>query len=277
MAALGHQVAADLVEPGVGHDDADRRVGPERRRRRSARRTANGGGARDRSTGDAGRRPVVDRARGVDRHQRGHDEIGVDHRGRAEPSRAAVVAARATCRPSHRFPRRPARPRTVPSRRRGRGGSLVGPRADRAVALGQVVQGQTDDDGHDAAPGVANPTPSASSTRTTPSAAASPKADPPDSTTASSRATVRVGASSSNSRVAGAPPRTSPDAVVPSGNRTTVQPVRATRSLQWPTRTPSTSVITSRPSGGSGAGRGVRCRTPPRRRSCRPGRPTPGP
>ena len=38
---------------------------------------------------------------------------------------------------------------------------------------------------------------------------------------------MRSGASRSNSRVAGAPPRTSPDATVPSGNSTTVQPVRA--------------------------------------------------
>ena len=36
---------------------------------------------------------------------------------------------------------------------------------------------------------------------------------------------MRVGSRRANSRVAGAPPRTSPDATVPSGNTTTVQPV----------------------------------------------------
>ena len=38
---------------------------------------------------------------------------------------------------------------------------------------------------------------------------------------------MRSGSSRSNSRVAGAPPRTSPGVTVPSGNSTTVQPVAA--------------------------------------------------
>src|SRR5437879_4976894 len=85
--------------------------------------------------------------------------------------------------------------------------------------------------------------PRSSQNRTTPSQAANPKADPPDSTTASSLATSLSGASSSHSRVAGAPPRTSPDATVPSGKSTTVHPVDAASSVQWPTRTPGISVI----------------------------------
>src|SRR5690606_41782394 len=80
----------------------------------------------------------------------------------------------------------------------------------------------------------------------TPAAGAGPNAEPPVSTTAPSRVTVRVGSSSAVSRAAGAPPRTSPEATVPSGSSTTVQPVRARRSVQCPTRTPGTSVITLR-------------------------------
>src|SRR5438067_9302552 len=85
--------------------------------------------------------------------------------------------------------------------------------------------------------------PRSSQNRTTPSQAANPNADPPDRTTASSLATSLSGESSSHSRVAGAPPRTSPDATVPSGKSTTVHPVDATSSVQWPTRTPGISVI----------------------------------
>ncbi len=91
---------------------------------------------------------------------------------------------------------------------------------------------------------VGSPTPRSSRSRMTPSAAARPKADPPERTTASIRSIIRIGSSRSKSRVAGAPPLTSPEATVPSGNRTTVQPVRASRSVQWPTVTPSISVST---------------------------------
>jgi hypothetical protein len=87
----------------------------------------------------------------------------------------------------------------------------------------------------------------------TPSHAASPNAEPPLSTTASICATVRVGSSSANSRVAGAPPRTSPDATEPSGTITTVQPVRATASVWWPTSTPRRPrSMGVRPDSGSG-------------------------
>ena len=49
------------------------------------------------------------------------------------------------------------------------------------------------------------------------------------------------------SRLAGAPPRTSPDATVPSGTVTTVTPVPS--PVQWPTPIPGTSVIRTRPPG----------------------------
>src|SRR5689334_22980301 len=75
--------------------------------------------------------------------------------------------------------------------------------------------------------GVAKPTPRFRSPSITPSLAARPNADPPESTTADTVETVRTGESSSNSRVAGAPPRTSPDPTVPSGGTITVTPVPA--------------------------------------------------
>src|SRR5581483_5669861 len=88
---------------------------------------------------------------------------------------------------------------------------------------------------------VGKPCPRSARKRTTPSAAASPKADPPDSTTASTRSTSREGSSSAVSRVAGAPPRTSPEPTVPAGAHTTVTPVSG--PVQWPTRMPATSVM----------------------------------
>ena len=94
-------------------------------------------------------------------------------------------------------------------------------------------------------PAVEKPRPCASSDRITPSAAASPNADPPASTTASTFWTSRCGSSSAVSRLAGAPPRTSPDAIVPSGTVTTVTPVPS--PVQWPTPMPETSVIRRRP------------------------------
>ena len=50
---------------------------------------------------------------------------------------------------------------------------------------------------------------------------------------------ARIGSSSSISRLAGAPPRTSPEAVVASSNSSTVQPVCS--PVQWPTRTPKSA------------------------------------
>src|SRR5258706_12571183 len=71
----------------------------------------------------------------------------------------------------------------------------------------------------------------------TPWAAARQKADPRASKTASRRLEVKVGSRSANSRVAGAPPRTSPDPTVPAGATITVTPVA--RPVQCPTRRPS--------------------------------------
>ena len=68
------------------------------------------------------------------------------------------------------------------------------------------------------------------------------------STTASTCSTSRCGSSSAVSRLAGAPPRTSPDATVPSGTVTTVTPVPS--PVQWPTPMPGTSVIRRRPPAG---------------------------
>src|SRR5581483_2474614 len=90
---------------------------------------------------------------------------------------------------------------------------------------------------------VGKPCPRSARNRITPSAAASPKADPPLSTTASIRSTSRVGSSSPSSRVAGAPPRTSPEPTVPAGAHTTVTPVSG--PVQCPTRIPGTSVMPS--------------------------------
>src|SRR5262245_34254082 len=78
----------------------------------------------------------------------------------------------------------------------------------------------------------------------TPSAAASPNAEPPQRQMAWTRSTSMPGRSRSVSLVPGAEPRTSTPAVAPSsGSRTTVQPVRASASVQCPTRTPRTSVM----------------------------------
>ena len=85
--------------------------------------------------------------------------------------------------------------------------------------------------------------PRSSSQRMTPVAASSPKALPPVSSTACTRSTSPPGRSRSVSRVPGAPPRTSADATAPSGQRTTVQPVAACWSVQWPTSSASTAVI----------------------------------
>src|SRR5438445_10552793 len=88
---------------------------------------------------------------------------------------------------------------------------------------------------------VAYPCPWSARNRITPSAAASPKAEPPASTIASTRVTVREGSSKSTSRVAGAPPRTSAEPTEPEGNNTTVTPVEL--RVTCPTRTPGTAKL----------------------------------
>ena len=82
----------------------------------------------------------------------------------------------------------------------------------------------------------AKPIPRSSRYRTTPSAAASPKALPPVRRTACTTCTRFSGRSRSVSRVPGAEPRTwiSADCAEP-GQRTTVRPVAPTRSVSCPT------------------------------------------
>src|SRR5919106_159244 len=97
-----------------------------------------------------------------------------------------------------------------------------------------------------------NPTPRSSSHRITPSAAARPNALPPVRRTPCTSSTSRPGWRRSVSRVPGAPPRTSPEPIVPGGGRTTVQPVNPTGSVQCPTRSPAIT-CGSRPSAAGNA------------------------
>ena len=94
---------------------------------------------------------------------------------------------------------------------------------------------------------VGRPRSCSSRTPVTPTAAARPNAEPPLRTTASIVGTVAAGSSRANSWLAGAPPRTSPEATTAGSNTTTVQPVSATGSLQCPTATPSIPSITTHP------------------------------
>ena len=144
-------------------------------------------------------------------------------------SRSARRAARHRCSaPRHLptvapvpAPTRPDRERRVVDRARGRGecrATLLGPGRRAADSTRSKI----------AAAGTIGTGPPASGTlararrgtRITPSAAARPNAEPPVSTTASTRSTVRPGSSSAISRVAGAPPRTSHEPTVPSGDDT---------------------------------------------------------
>src|SRR6266699_3748525 len=86
------------------------------------------------------------------------------------------------------------------------------------------------------------PRPRSLSQRITPSAAPSPKAEPPVSRTASMRSTTWRGFSASSSRVPVARPRTAQAARIPlSGPSTTLQPVARSRSVQCPTEMPRTA------------------------------------
>ena len=71
-----------------------------------------------------------------------------------------------------------------------------------------------------------------------------PERTPPENTTASTRVTVRAGSSRSISRVAGAPPRTSPEPTVPAGNNNTVTPDPPRDT--WPERTPKIGKLVTR-------------------------------
>ena len=76
------------------------------------------------------------------------------------------------------------------------------------------------------------PIPRSSRYRSTPPALARPNALPPVSTIACATSMIVPGCRMSVPRVPGAPPRTSQDAIVPGGGRTTVHPVSATSSVQ---------------------------------------------
>ncbi len=209
VAALGEQEAVVLGQPGVGqHDGHGGVLHPVRRR--GARR--------------AGRAAEEWLAVAAE-----HVTPGVDHDDGRHPDRARRPvppsparpgrAGRATCRSTAPVPgadpaagqfragvarpaRRPGRSprpaaRSAPSRRR----------SDMPITIGTGPAG------------VGKPVSRSRSSAITPSAAESPNADPPESTTASTRSTSRVGSSSANSRVAGAPPRTSPEPTVPGGRQ----------------------------------------------------------
>ena len=190
----------------------------ERRRRRTGAAAATAGVV-------AG---AVDVAEGVHRDERGHDEVAV---GGSTPTpsppgrRVLAAAPLADGRPgagadrAERDRRRRSRPRTprTPS---------AGPGRTDGVADGEVEQRRAPTTIGTGPPRSGSPMPRSSQNRITPSAAASPNAEPPVEHDRVEPATSRAGSSSANSRVAGAPPRTSPDATVPSGNSTTVQPVR---------------------------------------------------
>ena len=75
------------------------------------------------------------------------------------------------------------------------------------------------------------PKPFLASQRTTPSAAAKPNTEPPESTTACACCTKFAGASKSVSRVPGADPRTSTPVTAPSEQIATVKPLAATVSV----------------------------------------------
>ena len=78
---------------------------------------------------------------------------------------------------------------------------------------------------------------------TTASPDARPCTEPPDRHMASILSIMQVGSSKSVSRVPGAAPRTSPEAVAPFSGKITVTPLRALSSWALPTVIPSTSVI----------------------------------
>ena len=73
---------------------------------------------------------------------------------------------------------------------------------------------------------MATPRPRSFNHRMTPSAADSPKAEPPERQMASIRSTRQDGSSRSVSRVPGAPPRTSPEAIDGVSHNTTLTPER---------------------------------------------------
>src|SRR5260221_245777 len=97
----------------------------------------------------------------------------------------------------------------------------------------------------------ATPRPRSASQRMTPSAAERPKAEPPERQMPSTRSTRQAGSSRSVSRVPGAPPRISTEAMAGVSHSTTLTPERRRVSWALPTRMPSTSVMRLRGPGRS--------------------------
>ena len=239
---VGEPGGARLVQREVRGDDGERR-GRARRRRagwHGRRRGATGPNSPSTSAAQpvrqAGRR-VDRRADGVEHHQRGDGRAAVEHRaGRPDPALPPADDG-ARSRADDALRDRPVGRGVVGggTRRRGRA-NAERPAATRSNTTAAGTIGTTP-------PGTGNPTPAASSRAITPSAAASPYADPPDSTMAWTRWTVASGRSRSVSRVPGAAPRTSaPATAPPAGVSTTVVPESPPSTCAWPTRRPTTSV-----------------------------------
>ena len=224
VGAAGEQVALDLGAPGVGGDDRQRGVGapgavaallPDGRLER--RLLGEGGRVGGRLRGDdrraVGRDDVADR---VHHDQRADDDVTVARRRAADPAGGAVLTpaplgdagAAAGADPSG-HQRRVGRSSAAAER----GAALVGardarrppPRGRRSPPRGRSAPAHR---------AWGSPRPCSASARITPSAAASPNADPPVSTIASTCSTLANGSSTAVSRVAGAPPRISIDPTV---------------------------------------------------------------
>ena len=179
--------------------------------------------------------------------QGGHHDVAVAHGAPRRGRRAGRARGPATCRRSRRCRRRPrpivvrARPRAPrqaarPSAGPGRTGGSPTPRSksDSPTTIGTAPNA------------VGNPTPSASSTAMTPSAAARPNAEPPVSTDGvEPRRPCGAASSSSSSRRRGraaAHLARRDRALREQHDRA---PGAGLGSVQCPTRTPSTSVITA--------------------------------
>ena len=184
--ALRDEVARGLVEHGIGDDDHERRVGAGLLERRGRRGNAGHVGGRGRARERRSRRRR--RRRRPRSPRRTRPRRVVASRAAAAPNPPATACSRprhlptvaprpAPTRPVAR--RRRAPPRRRPRSRRRRPGAAPPTRRDRRrTRPGTIGTGP---------PAVANPCPRSARKRITPSAAASPNAEPPASTTASTR------------------------------------------------------------------------------------------
>ena len=247
--ALGEQVALDLraawrwwrrppawcwspaLVPRDGSRTAPRRGSPVRRVALRARRSACRRPRRRRRPRSP--RPSAPTTTSPSRADRAAEAAGVPcSRPRHLPTRGAAAGADPPGRPTARRPR--PRPRARRDPRRGPDARRPRPTRSKIAAAGTIGTGP---------PRVGNPRPCSASARITPSAAASPNADPPVSTIASTCSTVATGRAA---RSRGSPARrrgSRPTRPCSGGSTTTVTPVAA--PVQCPTRTPGTSVITS--------------------------------